>query len=92
MEESTFSTTLPNSVESMVVDVSNQMKPPVQFGSPIKKDTQNSSNEDDDEVDDDDDDDEDNVVREGDGECKEFVENVKRNCDKTHANESVLDL
>ncbi len=88
MEESTFSTTLPNC--SVPSDVRNEVKPPVQLKSSIRSEIQTSSNDDDD--DDDDDDDEDNDIREGD--CKECLEDVVRqnNYDKIQPEESVTDL
>lgn len=64
MEESTFSTTLPESLGSMGSDVSSLMKPG-QLVSSIKADKQDSSNED--EVDDY------NVVRNGTGGCKQSI-------------------
>lgn len=77
----------------MVADVSKQIKQPVQLGTSIKSEMEISSYADDDDYDDDDDGNgNDNGVREDDAECKEFVENVERNCDEAHPVEIVSDL
>lgn len=76
MEESSFSTTLPNSSAAVPpADVCNQIKPPVQL------EIQTSSNDDDDDDD----------AKEDGGDCKEFVENVERNYVKTQS-ETVSEL
>lgn len=81
MEESSFSTTLPNSSAAIPPpDVCNQIKPPVQLRSSIKTEIQTSSNDDDDDD-----------VKGDDSDCKEFDENVKHNYVKTQS-ETVSEL
>lgn len=84
MEESTFSTTLPH--PSAVMPSDNEIKPPVQLSSSIKCTIQTSSNADDDDDYDD--------IREDDGDCEEFVENLENfdcNEHKTQANDNNSD-
>lgn len=96
MEESTFSSTVKNSLALTTTDVLNEIKPPVQLTSTNKSTTETASNDDDDA--DDDDEVEGNVNNYDDiredvhVDCTGIVESLEHKNDKSEPEQTVLEL